>query len=131
MAVRSVIRPRSVRVSDSSSSEDIVVRIETNGRPVDVDAMGRLVIQPAANGKDNTHRLYSYEESLKLVPWATDNPWILKGYRGRLSMKGALYSAVGCESSCSALRLLVARQWLPVEVCVAGICCGAMGDARR
>lgn len=97
---RSHIRPRSFRVSDSSSSEDIVVRIETNGRPVDVDAMGRLVIQPATNGrspKDNPHRLYSYEESLKLVPWATDNPWILQGYRGRLSMKGALYSAVGCE----------------------------------
>lgn len=94
------IRPRSVRLSDSSSSEDIVVRIETNGRPVDVDAMGRIVIQPATNGrngKDNPHRLYSYEESLKLVPWATDNPWILQGYRGRLSLKGALYSAIGCE----------------------------------
>lgn len=108
---RSVIRPRSIRVNDSSSSEDIVVRIETNGRPVDVDAMGRLVIQPAAtaaNGKgNNPHRLYSYEESLKLVPWATDNPWILQGYRGPLSMKGALYSAIGCESRSTFARLLV------------------------
>lgn len=102
---QSTIQHRSVRVSDSTSSEDIVVHITTNGTRIEVDSMGRLLLQPTANGsgKHRPPRLYSYEESLKLVPWATDNPWILQGYRGRLSIKKALYSAIGCECmlSCS------------------------------
>jgi adiponectin receptor len=39
--------------------------------------------------------LLSYEESLRLLPWQTDNEYVLSGYRSQLnSMKACLWSAV-------------------------------------
>jgi hypothetical protein len=40
-------------------------------------------------------KLLSYEESLRLLPWQTDNEYVLSGYRSQLnSMKACLWSAV-------------------------------------
>jgi hypothetical protein len=44
-------------------------------------------------------KLLSYEESLRLVPWQTDNEYVLSGYRRQLgSVKACLWSAVSCAS---------------------------------
>ena len=43
--------------------------------------------------------LLTYEESLKEVPWQTDNAHIRKGYRRHLGTVGlCLWSSIGCTS---------------------------------
>lgn len=40
----------------------------------------------------------TYEESLREVPWQTDNRFIRSGYRRRLrDVKSVLFSLIGCE----------------------------------
>ncbi|KAJ9099228.1 hypothetical protein QFC21_004108 [Naganishia friedmannii] len=47
-------------------------------------------------GKSSGHTI-TYEESLKEVPWQTDNRYIRKGYRRRLrDVKSVLFSLIGC-----------------------------------
>jgi hypothetical protein len=44
--------------------------------------------------------LLTYEQSLKEVPWQTDNVHIQKGYRRHLGTVGlCLWSSIGCEST--------------------------------
>lgn len=44
-------------------------------------------------------RLLTYDESIRLVPWQTDNNYILSGYRPQLhNLRSCIYSAIGCES---------------------------------
>lgn len=54
-----------------------------------------------ANGQPDDaagRRLLTHDESLKLVPWQTDNDYILTGYRRQLhSVKACLWSSVSCE----------------------------------
>ncbi|WOO80443.1 ADIPOR-like receptor [Vanrija pseudolonga] len=41
-------------------------------------------------------KLLTYAESLRLVPWQTDNEWITRGYRPQLrSIRSCLWSAIG------------------------------------
>jgi hypothetical protein len=43
-------------------------------------------------------RLLNYAESLKAIPWQTDNNWIVNGYRPQLlNVRACLWSAIGCE----------------------------------
>lgn len=50
-------------------------------------------------GAETEKRLLSYEESLRLLPWQTDNEYVTSGYRRQLgSIRGCLWSAVACES---------------------------------
>jgi hypothetical protein len=43
-------------------------------------------------------RLIDYHESLRTVPWQTDNEYILSGYRRQLhSIRACLWSAIACE----------------------------------
>jgi len=45
-------------------------------------------------------KLLSYQESLRLLPWQTDNEYVLSGYRQQLgSVKACLWSAVSCTLS--------------------------------
>lgn len=47
---------------------------------------------------DSKPGLLSYSESLRQVPWQTDNDHILSGYRRQLpSIKSCLHSAFACE----------------------------------
>lgn len=51
---------------------------------------------PQGKSSGNT---ITYEESLREVPWQTDNRYIRKGYRRRLQdVKSVLFSLIGCES---------------------------------
>ncbi len=57
---------------------------------------GRKAPKP---GKWSKPRLLSFEESRRLVPWATDNEFVTSGYRPQLvNISSCLYSAIGCES---------------------------------
>lgn len=47
---------------------------------------------------DEKH-LLSYEESLRLLPWQTDNEYVRSGYRRQLgSIQPCIWSSVACES---------------------------------
>lgn len=52
---------------------------------------------PAFALPKSTGYTITYEESLREVPWQTDNRYIRKGYRRRLKdAKSVLFSLVGC-----------------------------------
>jgi adiponectin receptor len=54
---------------------------------------GRKAPKP---GKWSKPRLLSFEESRRLVPWATDNEFVTSGYRPQLvNISSCLYSAIG------------------------------------
>lgn len=43
--------------------------------------------------------LLTYEESLRLLPWQTDNEYVRSGYRRQLgSVRQCLWSTIACES---------------------------------
>lgn len=82
----------------------------------------RSVIQPKSLGSPKSQKsqngtmstkpllpkplLTDYEESLRDVPWQTDNEYILSGYRRQIqSVKGCLWSAIGCKLWCSLAAL--------------------------
>lgn len=53
---------------------------------------------PVTAPPKSTGYTITYEESLREVPWQTDNRFIRKGYRRRLrDAKSVLFSLVGCE----------------------------------
>lgn len=57
-------------------------------------------------------RLLSYDESLRLLPWQTDNEYVLSGYRRQMgSIRACLWSAVSCESLRSAERVRLRSQY--------------------
>jgi adiponectin receptor len=50
-------------------------------------------------------KLLSYEESLRLLPWQTDNEYVRSGYRNQLgSVKACLWSTIACESNESLMK---------------------------
>lgn len=55
------------------------------------------------SGQDKP-RLLSYEDSLRLLPWQTDNEYVRSGYRSQLgSVKACLWSTVACAYAMSSL----------------------------
>ncbi|KAI9632784.1 hemolysin-III related-domain-containing protein [Dioszegia hungarica] len=59
------------------------------------DSTETTPLVPDASAGSNRAELLSYEESLKQLPWQTDNPWILTGYRRQLhTIRACLWSAV-------------------------------------
>jgi len=65
-------------------------------------ADGTTMSREALISKDSTssvtERTTSYDESLRLMPWQTDNEYILTGFRMQLpSIKVCIWSAIGCE----------------------------------
>jgi adiponectin receptor len=60
------------------------------------------LLQP---GTPESTKLLTYEESLRLLPWQTDNEYVLSGYRTQLeSIKACLWSSVACESALAIKR---------------------------
>jgi hypothetical protein len=51
------------------------------------------------SGSNNGSKLLSFEESLRLLPWQSDNEYVTSGYRNQLgSIKTCIWSAVSCKS---------------------------------
>lgn len=62
-------------------------------KPADAESTRLLPVEQES-------RLLTYDESLRLVPWQTDNDRVLSGYRRELgSIPKCLWSAVACELS--------------------------------
>jgi hypothetical protein len=55
-------------------------------------------------GQDKA-KLLSYEDSLRLLPWQTDNEYVRSGYRNQLgSVKACLWSTIACKSITSLIK---------------------------
>lgn len=53
---------------------------------------------PLVPSSSSKPRLLSYDESIRLVPWQTDNHDILSGYRPQLfNLRACIWSAIGCK----------------------------------
>lgn len=81
-----------------SSQHDMSPAASANSHSGHATEQDPLISPGPAGGKASKSRLTTYEESLRDVPWQTDNEWIVTGYRRQIpSIRGCLWSAVGCE----------------------------------
>jgi adiponectin receptor len=70
----------------------------TTPEPAPVSAANENTALLGSQEPTGSRKLLTHAESLRLLPWQTDNDYILNGYRSQLnSVKACTWSAVSCE----------------------------------